>query len=84
MKLKLLAIAAAVMFSQNTMAQLQTGENIAVTSTDAGKVRGYINNGIYNYKGIPYAEAKRFESPQKPKPWTGSLSFCKLLTNPAL
>ncbi|MCP9753998.1 carboxylesterase/lipase family protein [Lacihabitans sp. CCS-44] len=71
MKLKLLAIAAAVVFSQNTMAQLQTGENIAVTSTDAGKVRGYINNGIYNYKGIPYAEAKRFESPQKPKPWTG-------------
>ncbi len=51
-------------------AQLQTGENIAVTSTDAGKVRGYINNGIYTYKGIPYAEAKRFESPQKPKPWT--------------
>ena len=69
MKLKLLAIAAAMVFSQNTIAQLQTGENIAVTSTDAGKVRGYINNGIYNYKGIPYAEAKRFESPQKPKPW---------------
>ncbi|MBL7817394.1 MAG: carboxylesterase/lipase family protein [Saprospiraceae bacterium] len=50
-------------------AQLQTGENIAVTNTNAGKVRGYINNGIYTYKGIPYAEAKRFEAPQKPKPW---------------
>src|SRR6185369_2455536 len=23
------------------------------------------------YKGIPYAEAKRFEMPQKPKPWQG-------------
>lgn len=51
-------------------AQLQTGENIAVTNTDAGKVRGYIHNTVFTYKGIPYAEAKRFEAPQKPKPWT--------------
>src|SRR6478672_13256706 len=51
-------------------AQLQTGENVAVTNTDAGKVRGYIHNSIYTYKGIPYATAKRFEAPQKPKPWT--------------
>ncbi len=52
-------------------AQLQTGENVAVTNTDAGKVRGYIHNSIYTYKGIPYAEAKRFEAPQKPKAWPG-------------
>src|SRR5258708_10804552 len=51
-------------------AQLQTGENVAVTNTDAGKVRGYIHNNIYTYKGIPYATAKRFDAPQKPKPWT--------------
>ncbi len=54
---------------QTTMAQLQTGTNTAVTNTDAGKVRGSIHNGIYTYKGIPYAEAKRFEAPHKPKPW---------------
>lgn len=53
------------------IAQLQTGENIAVTNTDAGKVRGYIHNSIFTYKGIPYAEAKRFEAPQKPKAWQG-------------
>ncbi len=58
-------------FSIAAFSQLQTGENIAVTSTDAGKVRGYINNGVYTYKGIPYATAKRFEAPQKPSPWTG-------------
>ncbi|QEC66735.1 carboxylesterase/lipase family protein [Panacibacter ginsenosidivorans] len=52
-------------------AQIQTGENVAITNTDAGKVRGYIHNSIYTYKGIPYATAKRFEAPQKPKPWTG-------------
>ena len=52
-------------------AQLQTGENVAVSSTDAGKVRGYIHNTIYTYKGIPYAQAKRFEAPQKPSAWQG-------------
>jgi len=51
-------------------AQLQTGENTAVTNTNSGKVRGYIHNGIFTYKGIPYSETKRFEAPQKPKPWT--------------
>jgi para-nitrobenzyl esterase len=53
------------------LAQLQTGKDVAVTSTGAGKVRGYIHNSIYTYKGMPYAEAKRFEAPQKPKPWQG-------------
>jgi len=52
-------------------AQLQTGENVAVTNTDVGKVRGYIHNSIYTYKGIPYAQAKRFEAAQKPTPWQG-------------
>jgi len=52
-------------------AQLQTGENVAVTSTEAGKVRGYIHNTIFTYKGIPYAQAKRFEAPQKPTSWQG-------------
>ena len=55
----------------SSFAQIQTGENVAVTNTDAGKVRGYIHQSIYTYKGIPYAEAKRFEAPQKPKPWQG-------------
>lgn len=53
------------------VAQLVTGENIAVVSTMSGKVRGYVNNTVFTYKGIPYAEAKRFEAPQKVKPWDG-------------
>ena len=50
---------------------LQTGKNIAVTSTESGKVRGYIHNGIFTYKGIPYATAERFMPPSKPQPWEG-------------
>src|SRR6187402_2356743 len=73
-KIVLPFIIACGLWQQSATAQLQTGENVAVTNTDAGKVRGYIHNSIYTYKGIPYAEAKRFEAPQKPKPWQGTRS----------
>lgn len=61
----------ALVLAGSASAQMVTGENVAVTQTESGKVRGYIHNSIYTYKGIPYAEAKRFEAPQKPKPWNG-------------
>jgi para-nitrobenzyl esterase len=57
---------------------IQAGANIAVTNTESGKVRGYTHNGIFTYKGIPYAQAERFMVPSKPKPWTdvrSSLSY---------
>jgi para-nitrobenzyl esterase len=47
----------------------------AVVETTAGKVSGYVRNGIFTYKGIPYAAPvggeARFLPPQKAKPWTG-------------
>ena len=52
-----------------------TGESLiaqpdtAVAQTRAGKVQGFIRNGIYTYRGIPYATAKRFQAPQSVKPW---------------
>lgn len=50
----------------------ETGD---VVETTAGKVRGYTRNGIYTFKGIPYAAstsgAARFVAPAKPKAWTG-------------
>jgi para-nitrobenzyl esterase len=40
-----------------------------------GRVRGFIRNGVYTFKGIPYAEptggANRFMPPVKLKPWSG-------------
>ncbi len=71
MKRLMICLLAIISTSKFASAQLQTGENVAVTTTDAGKVRGYIHNNIYTYKGIPYAQAKRFEAPQKPAPWQG-------------
>jgi para-nitrobenzyl esterase len=48
---------------------IEAGPNIAVTNTEAGKVRGYTHNGIVTYKGIPYAQADRFMPPTKTKTW---------------
>ncbi|MFN7925785.1 MAG: carboxylesterase family protein [Bryobacteraceae bacterium] len=56
---------------------LLIGDNIAVTDTQYGKVRGYILRGIHYFLGMPYGAdtsgANRFMPPQKPKPWTGVL-----------
>ena len=50
------------------------GDNIALTDTQYGKVKGYQLRGIYYFLGIPYGAdtsgANRFMPPQKPKPWT--------------
>lgn len=48
------------------------GENLAVANTSYGKVRGYIDAGIYAFKGIPYAKAERFMPPQVPDKWDGT------------
>lgn len=48
-----------------------TGADVAVVQTESGKVRGYIHNGTYTYKGIPYAQAKRFMPPAKATAWEG-------------
>jgi para-nitrobenzyl esterase len=52
---------------------LHIGDNIAVTDTQYGKVRGYILRGVYHYLGMPYGAdtsgANRFMPPQKPKAW---------------
>jgi para-nitrobenzyl esterase len=53
---------------------LIVGDNIALTNTQYGKVRGYILRGIQYYLGMPYGAdtsgANRFMPPQKPKPWS--------------
>jgi len=46
------------------------GKNGPEVQTEKGKVRGYIHNGIYTFKGIPYGEAKRF-MPAEPSSWQG-------------
>ena len=50
---------------------IEAGDNIAVVPTKYGKVRGYIDDGVYAFKGIQYAKADRFMPPQNPDSWEG-------------
>lgn len=47
----------------------------AVVDTNSGKVAGYVREGIFTFKGIPYGDTtegtNRFMPPAKPKPWDG-------------
>ena len=53
---------------------LLVGDNIALTTTQYGKVRGYVLRGIHYFLGMPYGAdtsgANRFMPPRKPKPWS--------------
>lgn len=61
----------------------------AVVETDKGRVKGYVYDGITIFKGIPYAKAERFHSPQPTEAWEGILDatnygfVCPLLDNSA-
>ena len=37
----------------------------------SGKLRGYRQNGIYAFLGVPYGEAKRWQAAIPAKPWKG-------------
>lgn len=43
----------------------------AVVDTACGKVQGYYDDGIYIFKGIPYAQASRFHDPVPVEHWAG-------------
>lgn len=50
---------------------IKADSSTAIVQTQSGKVAGYVDNGIFVFKGIPYAKAERFMPPQKPDPWKG-------------
>ena len=60
-----------------------------VAQTRAGKLRGFLLDGVYTFHGIKYADAKRFQAPKPAAPWEGvkdALSYgaiAPLLENPA-
>jgi len=49
----------------------------AITRTQYGPVRGYVDDGVYTFKGIPYGDttagANRWLPAKPPKPWTDDL-----------
>jgi len=58
---------------KNDGQELFIGDNIALTSTTSGMVRGYILRDIHYFLGIPYGAdtsgKNRFMPPVRPEPW---------------
>src|SRR5690606_41272949 len=44
-------------------------EGIPTVETNSGRVSGTLDQGVYAFKGIPYAQADRFMPPEDPVPW---------------
>ena len=42
-----------------------------VVKTTYGSISGSVDEGIFSFKGIPYAQAERFMPPQAPDTWEG-------------
>ena len=49
---------------ETKMKSFQYGRDFAVVDTNQGKVRGFEHDGILTFRGIPYAQAKRFHAPE--------------------
>ena len=56
--------------SSPAAAPLETSAKAATVSTQSGPVAGYIDDGVFIFKGIPYAKAARFMPAEDPDPWT--------------
>ena len=54
-------------FADNIQAQNQK----PVVKTPSGDISGVNDEGIFTFKGIPYAKAERFMPPQLPDAWEG-------------
>jgi len=58
-----------VRHSEQCVTALETSTKATMVSTLSGPVAGYVDDGVYIYKGIPYGVAERFQEARDPEPW---------------
>lgn len=73
-KMRIILVVAALMLASLSI-QAQTDDPFvvsdAVVETESGQLRGFVQDGIYTYLGVKYAQAERFMMPEKVEPWEG-------------
>lgn len=55
--------------SRECVSSLETSAKTSTVTTKSGPICGYVDDGVYIYKGIPYGQAVRFMPPADPEPW---------------
>ena len=53
----------------SSLPALETSAKSTTVQTVSGPVAGYVDDGVFIYKGIPYARAERFQPAADPEPW---------------
>ncbi len=66
-----LTLALVLTLSCVSLAEGFTAYNPPIVETTAGKLRGFMNGSTYVFRGIQYAQAKRFMAPEPVDPWEG-------------
>ena len=73
-----MAVAGTLLDGSWTRAEAQRVRGMApspAVETVHGRIRGYVDDGVYDFRGIPYGAdtsgANRFMPPRQPEPWTG-------------
>jgi para-nitrobenzyl esterase len=59
------------MYMRKLTRQVITNFDFPVVETKSGRIRGSLVEGIYIFRGIKYADARRFHQPEPVKPWDG-------------
>lgn len=60
-----------ISYNTTDVTEVLSSDSDAQVQTTAGKIAGYVENDLYIFKGIPYAQAERFMPPTPPDPWDG-------------
>lgn len=53
------------------MAKVFDYDNVPTVRVTGGQIKGYFYDGVHIFKGVPYAQAKRFQMPEPVTPWDG-------------
>jgi len=65
-----------VRYQSNAKEEIITSSENLNVQTTSGIISGYLDRGVYTYKGVPYAQAERFMAPEPVRHWEGVRSCC--------